>query len=168
MTKAAMCTTCGQIVGPRPKAADWSVWTWCAPPCSHTAVRWRDGAKGLLEVTSLHGPEGVVVIGLHNGFIAGLSRVTSAADWRELHDDVTHAPGYLFDSSKRDCWAVLVRPGQSADVFFMPYGAAWAEKRLAEAEEAGLIPPKPGSPAALTLAENLSIGPENQAEPTET
>lgn len=133
MTKAAMCTTCGQIVGPRPRDEEW---TWCAEPCLHTAVRWRDPGRGLLEVTSLHGPGGVIVIGLHNGFIAGLAeRVTEAEWWRNLHDKVTaeHSDGYLFHRNNRDCWAVLVRPGQSSDVFFIPYGEAWADRKaLAE------------------------------------
>lgn len=133
MTKAAMCLTCGQIIGPRPRQADWSVWTWCAPPCSHTAVRWRDGHKGLLEVTSLHGEDGVAVLGLHNGMVAGLTeRPADASFWRALHDRVTDAPGYLFDKPNRDCWAVLVRPGESNDVFVMPYGQAWAEREVSE------------------------------------
>lgn len=125
MTKAIMCTTCGQIVGPRPRTQE--VWTWCSDPCVHSAVRWRDGAKGLLEVTSMHGPEGVVVIGLHNAFIAQLGAATALSDeqWRTTHRMVTDAPGYLFDKSKRDCWAVLTRVGQSNDVFFMPYQEVW-------------------------------------------
>jgi len=127
MTKAAMCTTCGQIVGPRPRWESDRAWTWCAGPCAHTAVRWRDGAKGLLEVTSLHGPEGVAVIGLHNGFIAGLTRGLANSGWRGLHEDVTDAPGYLFDKGNRDCWAVLTRVGQSNDVFFISYDEARTE-----------------------------------------
>jgi hypothetical protein len=76
----------------------------------------------LLEVTSFHGPEGVVVIGLHNQFILGASEELDDAGWRRLHERVTTAPGYLFDATKRDCWAVLTRVGQSNDVFFVPYG----------------------------------------------
>lgn len=123
-----MCTTCGQIIGPRPRHADWSIWTWCADPCSHSAVRWRDGAKGLLEVTSLHGPEGVVVIGMHNAFVGALAAKPDHEGWRRVHDRVTTAPGYLFDKSMRDCWAVLTRVGQSNDVFFVEYGEAWATR----------------------------------------
>ena len=123
-----MCTTCGQIIGPRPRHADWSIWTWCAKPCLHTAVRWRDGHKGLLEVTSLHGPEGVVVVGLHNQFLGALAEITSDEAWRRHHERVTDAPGYLFDKSKRACWAVVTRVGQSNDVFFVPYGAAWSTR----------------------------------------
>lgn len=121
--KAAMCTTCGQVIGPQPRTNE-GAWTWCAMPCAHSAVRWRDGAKGLLEVTSLHGPDGVVVIGLHNGFIAALADGPDDELWRRVHDLATDAPGYLFDKSKRACWAVLTRVGQSNDVFFMPYQAA--------------------------------------------
>jgi hypothetical protein len=128
-----MCTTCGQIIGPRPRNADWAVWTWCADPCAHSAVRWRDGAKGLLEVTSLHGPEGVVVIGLHNRFFEGLAVEGLQPDgWRDLHERVTRdlSDGYLFHRNNRDCWAVLTRVGQSNDVFFMGYGEAWQTRVL--------------------------------------
>lgn len=129
MTKAAMCTTCRQVIGPRTTGQD--QWQWCAEPCLHTAVRWRDSFRGLLEVTSLHGPEGVIIIGLHNGFLAALPAFktgTPAEKWREHHDFVTNAPGYLFDKSKRDCWAVVVRPGESNDTFFMPYQEAWSQR----------------------------------------
>lgn len=85
MTKAVMCTTCGQIVGPRPRQEQWETWTWCADPCAHTAVRWRDGYKGLLEVTSLHGPEGVAVIGLHNEFLGALA--VTRIEWRYLDEE---------------------------------------------------------------------------------
>lgn len=128
MTKAAMCLTCGQIIGPRPRWQEDRAWMWCADPCAHTAVRWRDGGKGHLEVTALHGEGDVAVIGLHNGFVACLADGLDHAGWRRAHERVTQAPGYLFDSSRRDCWAVLIRPGQSNDVFFMPYSEAWAER----------------------------------------
>lgn len=121
-----MCTICSQVIGPRSRDQEW---TWCAEPCIHTAVRWRDPMRGLLEVTSLHGPDGVLVIGLHNAFIlAGASQLGRKA-WRELHDRVTaDAEGYLFHRDNRDCWAVVVRPGESNDVFFMPYAEAWADR----------------------------------------
>lgn len=121
-----MCTTCGQVIGPRSRDDQWQ---WCGDPCIHTAVRWRDSVRGLLEVTSFHGPEGVVVIGLHNGFIAALATSPSHEQWRSHHDRATDAPGYLFDKSVRNCWAVLVRPGESNDVFFIDYGEAWATRQ---------------------------------------
>lgn len=140
MTKAAMCLTCGQIIGPRPRQADWSIWTWCAKPCMHSAVRWRDGQAGVLEVTSLHGKEDVVVVGLHNGMFGALSKSTfenplSDAEWRAAHALCTNAPGYLFDKSRRECWAALVRVGESNDVWFVEYGLAWQEKLLDEKQE---------------------------------
>lgn len=125
MTKAAMCLHCGQIIGPQPRG---DAWTWCADPCAHSAVRWRDARAGLLEVTSCHGESNVAVLGLHNAFVGMLASPLTDDQWRNVHDNVTHAPGYLFDKTKRSCWAVLVRPGESGDVFFMPYGAAWLER----------------------------------------
>lgn len=128
MTKAAMCLSCQQIIGPRSSTAESSAWTWCADPCLHTGVRWRDAATGLLEVTSLRGAGNVAVIGLHNSMFYGLMHGPhSSAYWRDMHELVTDAPGHLFDRSRRNCWAVLIRPGQSNDVFFMPYAAARVE-----------------------------------------
>lgn len=133
--KAAMCLHCGQVIGPRPRWQEDREWTWCADPCAHTAVRWRDGGKGLLEVTSFHGPDSVAVLGLHNAMVGVLSARPSHGGWRNAHARVTDAPGYLFDKSKRDCWAVLVRPGESNDVFFMPYTDAWRDRSALDTPE---------------------------------
>lgn len=127
MTKAALCTTCNQIIGPFSRSEKWN---WCGEPCLHTAVRWRDPQKGHLEVTSLHGPNGVLIIGLHNAMITqAIMHSTDHEMWRDLHKFITSdSPGYLFDKSKRDCWAVIISPGESNDTFFMPYQEAWNER----------------------------------------
>lgn len=128
-----MCVTCTDFVTPlRAWQTDRS-WRWCQ--CRETGVRWRDGARGLLEVTSLHGPTSVRVLGLNNIFLqravitpqvrGGLS----FPEWRELHDTSCQAvePGYLFHVDKRDCWALVVRVGESGDVTFVDYGTSAAE-----------------------------------------
>jgi len=130
-----MCLTCGQIIGPRSRWETDRAWTWCADPCAHSAVRWRDGDKGLLEVTAFHGEGDVAILGLHNGMVGMLSIKPEHEGWRNAHDKVTEAPGYLFDKSKRACWAVLVRPGESNDVFFMPYMDAYGERELSTGEK---------------------------------
>ena len=123
MTKAIICTACNQVVGPRSNGS--KQWNFCSPPCMHSGVRWRDPQKGHLEVTSLHGPHGVLIIGLHNGMLhTAMSRHTDE-QWREIHTDLTKAPGYLFDESKRACWAVALKVGDSNDVWFEPYQPAW-------------------------------------------
>jgi len=125
MTKAVICVPCGQIVGPISRWEENRDWNWCADPCHHTGVRWRDGYKGLLEVTSFHGALDLRVIGLHNGFLQSVTSIPMThAGHRGEHERATHAPGYLFDRSKRDCWAVVVRVGESNDVFFIPYEEA--------------------------------------------
>jgi hypothetical protein len=132
MTKAVLCVACNDIRSPSNK---WNSttdrpWRWCA--CEHVAVRWRDGHKGTLEVVSLHGPEQIRVIGLNNHFLRiaiGCGETMTDDQWRDLHARQGDAPGYLFDSGKRDCWALVVRVGQSGDVFLMDYTTAREEAR---------------------------------------
>jgi hypothetical protein len=131
--KIALCVHCTDFVTPR---RNWSVdraWRWCQ--CGHTGVRWRDGARGLLEVTSLHGHDGVRVVGMNNLFlqkavIAPQARGgLSFPEWRDLHQTCAQAvePGYLFHVDKRDCWALIVQVGESGDVTFVDYGQATSE-----------------------------------------
>jgi hypothetical protein len=126
MTKAALCVHCSDIVSPH---RDWQndrAWRWCE--CAHMAVRWRDGAQGLIEVTALHGAGMVRVLGFNNTFLAKAVQHPPAFPemWRELHAVTCHdvPDNYLFHASKRDCWALIVRPGESGDVTFVPYGEA--------------------------------------------
>lgn len=145
MTKAALCVHCTDIVSPR---RSWQVdrsWRWCE--CEHTAVRWRDGDKGLIEVSSLRGPDGVRVLGLNNLFLqyavadpAARGPVPlglMAQEWRELHDACAKhvEPHYLFHADQRACWALVVRVGESGDVTFIPYGQARADTALRSDDE---------------------------------
>jgi hypothetical protein len=132
MTKAAICTACWDIVSPR---RDWQTersWRWCE--CDHVGVRWRDGALGLLEVASLHGADGVRVLGLNNRFLSEAMRTrdVDAAGWRAWHEATCEQvePHYLFHKDKRNCWALVVHPGESGDVFLMDYGDAKQEPLL--------------------------------------
>lgn len=127
--KVALCVHCTDFVTPlRTWQTDRS-WRWCQ--CAHTGVRWRDGARGLLEVTSLHGPDQVRVLGLNNLFLqlATADPPARAEWWRELHTAAASAvePGYLFHAERRACWACVVRVGESSDVTFVGYGQALAE-----------------------------------------
>jgi hypothetical protein len=127
MTKAAICVHCWDIVSPR---RDWRIdrsWRWCE--CDHMAVRWRDGGRGLLEVSACHGPESVRVIGINNQFLESAilghpeGRGYTADEWRDLHRESCEAvdPYYLFHADNRACWALVVRVGESGDVTFVPY-----------------------------------------------
>lgn len=124
MTKAAFCIACSDIVSPRRAWETDRSWRWCE--CKHAATRWRDGARGLIEVTSLHGPEGVRVLGLNNSFLVAAVKHGGDADWerwRALHavscSDIE--PRYLFHTDRRACWALVVAVGESGDVTFVQY-----------------------------------------------
>lgn len=123
--KAALCVTCSDIVTP---FRDWQAnreWRWCQ--CDHVGVRWRDGAKGLLELASLHGAEYVRALGFNNAFlIDGVKGYGMAEDWRKLHEGTCRVidPHYLFHSDRRNCWAVITAIGESGDVFLIPFPEA--------------------------------------------
>jgi hypothetical protein len=128
VTKAALCVQCSDIVAPRRAWRTDRSWRWCE--CGQAGVRWRDGNAGLIEVTARYGPENVRVIGLNNVFLAmavndfnDAGRGRTDEQWRTLHTFTAEqaGPGYLFHRSHRDCWALVVRPGESGDVTFVPY-----------------------------------------------
>jgi len=124
VTKVALCANCWDIVSPRRAWKTDRSWRWCE--CDHTAVRWRDGNRGLLEVTSSHGPTGVRILGLNNSFLEPAVNVGHALkdeEWRVLHQDACRLlePYYLFHTDKRACWALVVAVGGSGDVTFVPY-----------------------------------------------
>lgn len=133
MTKAVLCVHCYDILAP---FRDWQTsraWRWCQ--CDHAGVRWADGAKGLVEVTAVHGPDYVRVIGLNNAFLdlAVHARYTEGG-WRKMHELTCAevAANYLFHADNRNCWALVVRPGESGDVTYVDWMAA-KYPRLAEA-----------------------------------
>lgn len=129
MTKAAVCIACMDIVSPRRAWRTDRSWRWCE--CDHTGVRWRDGDRGLLEVTSLHGPDGVRVLGLNNLFLLEALRTSGEGNdgWRAWHEATCEQvePHYLFHKDKRNCWALIVRVGASGDVTFIEYPDAKVE-----------------------------------------
>ncbi len=129
MTKAVICSACADIVSPY---RDWETdrsWRWCE--CDHVGARWRDGALGILEVASLHGADGVRVLGINNDYLRLAWTPNPYSDdgsrtfeqWRALHDFTCERvePHYLFHKDRRACWALLVSPGESGDVFLMDY-----------------------------------------------
>lgn len=128
--KAALCVSCTDILAPY---GDWQInreWRWCQ--CRRVGVRWRDGAKGLLEVTSMEGPDYVRVLGINNQVLVmacdpGLSP-RSHAEWRTVHEVTCREvePFYLFHEDKRNCWALLIRPGETGDVTLVDYAAVKA------------------------------------------
>lgn len=124
--KAMLCTNCSDILAPY---RDDGRWRWCQ--CQLAAVRWRDGTAGLLDVAAFRGPSQVRILGLSNMFLeyginGGHRLGLMAQDWRELHETCARkvGPHYLFHHTNRDCWALIVRVGESADIRFIDYETA--------------------------------------------
>jgi hypothetical protein len=139
VTKAIYCTHCDDILSPY---RDWRTnraWRWCQ--CDHAATRWRDGAQGLIEVTAVHGPDFVRVLGISNMFLGiavqepegGGTRTVE--QWRKLHELCATSvdPYYLFHEDNRNCWALVVRVGESGDVIWVDGAEAWQERVAADA-----------------------------------
>ncbi len=132
MTKAALCCCCADLVSPYASCQSDRRWRWCQ--CDELGVRWRDGERGLLEVTALHGPDYVRVVGVNNLFLQAAVSIPPGGgyrtpeQWRALHDLACDRvePHYLFHKDNRACWALVVRIGESGDVTFVPYPQARA------------------------------------------
>jgi hypothetical protein len=132
VTKVAMCLECADIVSPYGAWQADRRWRWCQ--CDEMGVRWRDGGRGLIEVTALHGPDYLRVLGFNNMFLelamtknpATSDGSRTAEQWRGLHDLACDRvePRYLFHKDRRGCWALVVRVGESGDVSFIDYPAA--------------------------------------------
>lgn len=121
MTKAALCTVCADIVSPHRAWQTDRTWRHCE--CGQMGVRWRDGDRGLLDVTAVHGPDTILVLGLNNMFLgAALQDAASTPrDWRDLHTATCEQvePNYLFHVDRRNCWALLTRVGDSGDIIYV-------------------------------------------------
>ena len=131
VTKAVLCRACADVVAPYRSWATDRRWRWCQ--CTAVGTRWVDGGRGMLEVSAAGGPDGVRVLGLNNLFLhlaaaddTDVLYPRTARQWRVAHEVTCREvePGYLFHAQRRDCWAVVVRVGDSADVVFVDYGVA--------------------------------------------
>lgn len=123
---ALFCCACHDVVAPR-RWRDGPQWRWCE--CCHAGIR-RAGDG--IEVTALGGPFAVRVLGLDDSFLAAAVATPPGgygADqaWRKMHACAAAAadPACPFHSSSRDCWAVIIRPGDdgAAGVTFVDYCA---------------------------------------------
>lgn len=85
------------------------------------AARWADELTGTVEVLAQN-KSAVRFIGLHNKVLAAtiLTDIVSNDAWQELHDVATNAPGYVFDKSRRNCWAAVLRMAETSDINFHP------------------------------------------------
>jgi hypothetical protein len=120
--KALICLSCEDIIAPYRTWDTDRRWRFCQ--CGQAAARWRDGERGLLEVTAAGGADQVRVLGLNNLFLA--SAVAAQAgrpgeQWRVLHAMACTEiqPRYLFHTDARRCWVVVLRPAETSDVLYV-------------------------------------------------
>lgn len=120
--KAVLCTQCADVVAPY-TAPCWSrSWRWCQ--CGAVATRWRDGDAGVIEVGSAFGPQHIRVIGFNNLFLgaACMPPERTHEQWRALHGWAAGevGTGYLFHTTRRNCWAVVIDIDETTDVIYIP------------------------------------------------
>jgi hypothetical protein len=110
--KALLCGACGDI---QALQVDWRT---CA--CGNTSARWIDPRRGTAEFRAINRRD-AFLLGLNNQLLLPAMRGELGIweDYREVHEQATDAPGYVFDKSRAGCWAVVVRVGITDD-------AAWA------------------------------------------
>jgi hypothetical protein len=107
--KALICGLCGDIQALQIE--------WRSCKCGNVEAHWTNGQLGLAEFRCWdYGT--AFLLGLNNTVLAPALRgqLLMNEDWREAHEQATDAPGYIFDKSKKACWAVIVRMGTTADV----------------------------------------------------
>lgn len=107
--KALVCGRCGDI------QALMDEWRSCK--CGNVEAHWTDGRLGLAEFRCRdYGT--AFLLGLNNRVLGPAlnGELGGNEEWRRAHEAATDAPGYIFDRSKKDCWAVIVRMGATADV----------------------------------------------------
>lgn len=117
--KLLFCGYCTDIRSLDPSGA----WTTCR--CGNTEARWLDPNAGTVKVRARH-REHARIIGVNNSFLIkgykGFTHEEMVAAggqweaWRKLHDQATDAPGYIFDKSKRACWACIVQVNETNDI----------------------------------------------------
>lgn len=118
MTKAMFCIECTDIIAPYSNT-NYGALRWCQ--CGATAARWLTREGKLEVVRSNPAMRWPFVIGLDNAFLTyGVRNKMMAEGWRDLHERTTREvpDNYLFHRERRDCWALLVRQGESGDVTY--------------------------------------------------
>ena len=173
--KAVICTRSGGVHIHTPGVGSWQV---CQ--CGNTGAKWEDPQAGRLIVAARWDRAYVRGLGLNNQLLlpALAAAGQSWEDFRHWHSHATDAPGYVFDSSRAGCWAVVFRIGSTNDTrwatdaeyreFLYDQAAAPACAELvrdtleALCRRAGLSldsAAEPGEPARnYELAERLGIG----------
>lgn len=138
--KALACGGCGDIraLGHAGGPCDW-----VSCSCGLTVARWVDPQRGMAEFRDPGAGLRTYcfLLGLNNRVLspALAGQLSEFADFRTAHKEATRAPGYIFDSSRAGCWAVIVPAGSTSDV---TWAADWPPP-----------PPEPAKRAKPTLLE---------------
>lgn len=118
--KVLYCLTCTTIISPFPSP---DRVRFC--DCGQACVRWIDPYTGKLEVKAVD-LEKVRVIGLANTMLEAATlgppdgsgyRPDKNFWWRGQHRVTTeNTTGYLFSQELRNCWAIIIKEGESGDI----------------------------------------------------
>lgn len=107
--KALICAKCGDIQALQKE------WRTCQ--CGNTSARWTNSRLGTAEFKAKDKTR-AFLLGLNNRLLSPAIRaeLTMWEDFRQVHEEATKAPGYVFDKAKAGCWAVVVQIGTTTDV----------------------------------------------------
>lgn len=123
--KVLLCGECFDIRA----FPDNGAWVECR--CGNMAARWVDPMAGTVKVRAKDRSK-ARIIGLNNRMLHAAFGIAEAYSepprldhrWKQLHQECTHAPGYIFDESRRGCWACIVEVGHTNDI-------SWEEEEVA-------------------------------------
>lgn len=117
--KALVCTKCMDIRALEPNGA----WTVCR--CGNTEGRWLNPQEGQVRVRAKD-RSFVRFLGLNNRFLIRAIEGPTTKEliasggqwswWKKLHEFATDAKGYIFDKQFRECWAVVIKVGDTGDI----------------------------------------------------
>lgn len=84
----------------------------------------------------MRGADHVRIVGLNNAFLEGTAHGMnlSDADWRGVHEATCAQVErrYVFHESKRNCWAALLRIGDTADITLIDFETAKGHAGVAD------------------------------------
>ncbi len=92
--------------------------TWTSCQCGNVRVKWLDSHLGTVVVAAKNKNK-VRLLGLNNAYLIPAISTIDQPSWdgyRQLHEQATEAPGYIFDKHKAACWATVVPIGSTGDV----------------------------------------------------
>ena len=117
--KVLLCTKCVDIRALDPAGG----WTACR--CGNTEARWLDPNAGTVRVRAKN-KEFARILGLNNAFLLKAAEGFTHQEmveaggqweaWRKLHEECTHAPGFVFDKKFRACWACVMKVNETGDI----------------------------------------------------